>query len=118
MIPSLTDRQQLLADVQAIRELISVPERWTQAAYARDKDGSDHISEYSELAVCWCLDGAWSKVSAKQSKDYRQKLRRFLNRLTHPGMVWFNDSHTHAEVIAKLDKGIAQLQQEIRHAEG
>lgn len=43
-----------------IKELFSDPSRWTQGAFARDKDGNE-VSPRSRKAVCWCLEGATEK---------------------------------------------------------
>jgi hypothetical protein len=38
-------------------EIEQHPERWTQGAYARDKDGTDVGLDRSADAVCWCALG-------------------------------------------------------------
>lgn len=88
----------------AARELISVPERWTQGKYWRDKNG-----EYlpgDSTPICWC---AWGAV--RHCGDYPniQLALSFLIRAANVGGIadW-NDAacRTHAEVLAAFDKAI------------
>ena len=89
----------MLATLKAIRALIAKPESWTQGANARDADGYS-VAATSNKAVCWCLSGAFSKESAHDT-GARDALD------LKPGkMIIFNDNHTHAEVLAMLDRSI------------
>ncbi|MXN46085.1 hypothetical protein GR138_12880 [Shinella kummerowiae] len=99
--------------LQKARELISDPKRWTQEAYARDTDGvdnvncgSDHIPEDS---VCFCSIGAIAKaygcnISAAECSTAFKLLEAGLD--DEVGV--YNDSHTHAEVLAAFDLAIAR----------
>jgi hypothetical protein len=84
----------------AARELISVPERWTQGDYAKDKDGRSCLED-DEGAVCYCSVGAISKVR------FSSVALEFLAREAGGYIPDFNDTHTHAEVIAAFDRAIA-----------
>lgn len=50
-------KQQVIETLEAVRELLAVPERWTQMAMARDAKGVP-INPHSPSATCWCLAGA------------------------------------------------------------
>lgn len=101
---------QLLDDLKAVRELLSVPERWTKDSMARAADGKD-IDYASRKARCWCLYGAATKVTNHElirGRDLRDVIR---NHIGGPGvtiMTW-NDApgRTHADVLALLDRAIA-----------
>ncbi len=49
--------------IQQAIELISNPNNWTIAAYARDFKGDVIPYPKSETAVCWCAAGAIEKYS-------------------------------------------------------
>jgi hypothetical protein len=90
---------------QKISEFLADPKKWTQRAVARDAEGNS-VSSHDKSAVCWCLLGAarylgggsdalWGQVWAKFDLNVFPSSARL-----NPGV--FNDTHTHAEVIAKL----------------
>jgi hypothetical protein len=83
----------------AARELISAPERWTQEAFARDAGGNS-CSEKLERAVCFCSWGAFHRAGYSIIAEHF--LRSEMDGM--PGR--FNDTHTHAEVLAAFDRAI------------
>ena len=85
----------------AARELISVPDQWTQRIYARDKDGKSNWIHSSE-SVCFCSSGAIRRVSRF---DYASSMT-FLVEEMGGEVTDYNDTHTHAEVIAAFDRAI------------
>lgn len=109
---------QFLEDLKAIRELLSVPERWTQGTGARNELGYK-VAISNDQAVCWCIDGAAVKVTTRGGGGggsilrYEALVQAFA--YIHPDFVWWNDApeRTHAEVLALLDKAI-----DIARAEG
>lgn len=98
-----------LATLRAARELISVPERWTQDVPARGKSGKE-VSPISKHAVCWCMVGATLKVNRGRRHEAA------LDELKADAGQWFigdlNDESTHAEVLALFDRTIARLSRE------
>jgi hypothetical protein len=90
--------------LKAARELISVPERWTQGGSARDRDGIC-VKSASAYAVCWCAAGAVYKTGCNDDASLRAL--RFLDAVSGSTIEPFNDSHTHAEVLAAFDRAIA-----------
>jgi len=58
----------LLDQLRAARELISVDERWTTGAMARD-EGGQSVSPISPYACCWCGVGALYKVEGAIPAD-------------------------------------------------
>lgn len=85
------------------RELIKDPSNWTQRASARNSAGESR-SPSSSSACCWCASGALEKVCNKFFIGPWDALSRFTKMQT---VITFNDSHTHAEVLALFDKAIA-----------
>lgn len=121
-----------LAFLQGVRELLSVPGRWTQGRMARGASGEPRPWPSSE-AVCWCLVGAGEKVLKTPSVDAERshdKMARLLDLsevddsrdpLKYVGdrrPVLFNDAETttHEMVLAKLDDAIARETARIEQA--
>ena len=90
--------------LRAARALIEQPERWTQNAYARD-DSRQPCSPTDLIATCWCATGAISRVS-RWSITNENKAWDTLNFITGVSVARFNDSRTHAEVLAAFDRAI------------
>lgn len=102
--------------LQAARKLIEESKHWTQGKMARDAYGNP-IDRRSPLAVCFCAWGAVGRVCAglgydrKQERDMIMPLMRFFpGDFVLTGLVEFNDTHTHGEVIELFDKTIASLE--------
>jgi hypothetical protein len=101
--------------LEAVYKLIEKPENWTQEYYARDsagqpvcdEDGDEIESECSALsaaATCWCIWGAAYKcgIIKRNDSDFVAALGFTDSCEPHT----FNDSHTHAEVLALLKSAI------------
>lgn len=100
------------------RKLISDEERWTTGASARDVNGNN-VPSVDPTATCWCTIGAIGKIvfsdgdvntcqetifsGAIRSLEAHVPYQKFGGRMIAP----FNDTHTHAEVLAVWDKAIA-----------
>lgn len=87
------------------RALIEKPKNWTQHEYARNKLGENVLS-LSPAATCWCALGAIIKFSdgAHVISHAERALERVIaGRLS---VSSFNDSHSHAEVLAAFDRAI------------
>lgn len=94
-----------IATLVRARERIGVPERWTQKVGARDCNGK-WVRSGGPDAVCWCLTGAcYADGNYQAASDAMQLLRTLIG----GSVANFNDTHTHAEVIALLDRAIAKL---------
>lgn len=90
----------------AARAKISDPARWTRGSSAKTKHGSLTYSKDS-AAVCWCAAGAVvSAVEDSNSPEADAALRSLRISMNGP-IPLFNDTHTHAEVLAKFDEAIA-----------
>lgn len=97
---------QVVKLLQDARNLISKPENWTQADFAKTADGSG-VDSNNDKAVCWCSLGAINKVSPPIDDNQARKRAKLLLRKAMGGAIAiFNDSHTHAEVLAAWDKAI------------
>jgi hypothetical protein len=98
-----------LSVLRKARALIEKPEHWTQGAYARDALG-EKCPDGDERAHSFCAIGAmWRVVPSSLSvTDAANALCRAAGIKT--SIDAFNDSHTHAEVLAAFDKAIASLE--------
>lgn len=99
---------QLAQDLRAAKALIDTPQKWTQRAFAKTADGA--LTTYTaEDAACFCSAGAIFRVVG----DAEPRERACLDALgatmgTHRlDIPKFNDTRTHAEVMAAWDAAIA-----------
>ena len=98
--------------LKKVRALLADPASWTQGWPARDEDGC-RCSATSGMATSWCITGAIDRVCPNfndyfdVSEAFRQAngIRADLD----GGIVKWNDarSRSHANVLAALDKAIA-----------
>jgi len=91
--------------LMAARRRIEKPESWTQRAYQRDKNGNSLSVWDAQDATCWCARGAiWSIDPKGKLTDAFKALELAVPEQT---VTVFNDTHTHAEVLAAFDRAIA-----------
>jgi hypothetical protein len=83
-------------DLQRVYALIEDEKRWTQDVYARDKHDNPVDVFNRDLAVCWCLEGAFLHLGIRGNIDKELCVN----------VPSFNDSHTHSEVLALLKSAI------------
>ena len=102
------------------RAKITLPENWTQKEYARDSEGSGvSIKD----GVCFCSIGAIQSVaialdispigihlSIPVVQNWVSAVDTLNVILEGGSIIEFNDTHTHAEVLAMFDAGIASLE--------
>lgn len=105
--------------LRAARERITPVERWTTGVEARD--AADHLVDADDpAAVKWCMAGAVYAEGgdATSSPSYGvTPMGRLLNRaIGSTGAGPWNDSHTHEEVLAALDRAIQLAEQEATNA--
>ena len=104
--------------LKAAKEIIATPEKWCREYYAMDATGAC-ISALSEEAVCFCALGALQRVcivDLDKCNDYgalyadtasvlyraiKNSIKKFCD------VASFNDTATHADVIAMFDRAIA-----------
>lgn len=99
----------VLEGLKATRKRIANPGNWTQGVMARDSQG-ERCDVSSEQAYCFCLAGAAS-ASIRFQHDYLRvfdALNVFAIKAGSRHVADFNDSHTHEEVLALIDRAIAQ----------
>jgi len=94
-----------LETLKAARHLISDPAKWTQGTIARDWTGKQTTADSID-AFCWCAVGALEKVGSNAGPF---RALRWAMPSGYRSIVSFNDSHTHAEVLALFDKAIGTL---------
>lgn len=88
----------------AARAKIADPANWTQGEFARDSKAKQ-VHSRSKSAVCWCSLGAIASETGPYGgfNAASSELASVIN----GSITNFNDTHTHAEVIAKFDEAIA-----------
>ena len=93
----------------ATRVLIAEPARWTKGAYARNRNG-DEIEHDRPGAVCWCLVGALKKAGHfTWDLEIPADVTACLRKVGVRSQTIWNDAkrRTHAQVVAMLDRAIA-----------
>ena len=97
------------------RARIADPAKWTQGALARPSNNhtSPAVAPSSTYAACWCAEGAIKREAAEQPTGTIFAGDFALNEMnkacdTSPHIWHFNDTHTHAEVLALFDKVLTQ----------
>ena len=97
-----------LADtLRAARALISAPERWVQGVYARTEAGGKLHNGWETGAVRWCALGAIEHVTRRfVTAPIDDALLRGAGLERDADIYDYNDSHTHAEVLAMFDRAI------------
>lgn len=94
----MTTHRKPSAILRAIGERIGKPEAWTQKAYARHPNGAPSSGPYVD-AACWCWHGALYCTDATSFE--RSEAVRFMQTASCSlNIAEFNDTHTHAEVLA------------------
>lgn len=104
-----------IAVLDAVRDVLSNPERWTKEFFALDEHGDD-VPPLDPSAQCWCLAGAVVKVCGGRVKRYPKAMAALVRTVgeTDGFVAWarvtrFNDRSTHADVLALLDETIRRL---------
>lgn len=90
----------------AARAKIADPANWTQHDYARRKCGYA-VNPTSTYAECWCAIGALAAVIGDTVRAEKSVPYFELRDAMGLDIDDFNDTHTHAEVLAKFDEAIA-----------
>lgn len=115
-----SDPKVVLGALKDARELIAKPKNWTQGVLAANANG-DEVG-IMDLAACqFCMLGAMS-LAALERETYDLRLNLDMERKIHEVLFAqgtsctiadFNDTRTHAEVLAVLDEAISKLEGEI-----
>lgn len=101
----------------AMRELLTPEDAWTQGAAARNKSG-EYIDCQSEEASSFCIEGASLRVAstnhtlASRALDFlHDRLPTRASNSAIANITLWNDNprRTKAEVLALLDRCIAEL---------
>lgn len=104
--------------LRAMRELLARPDGWTQGAYARTRPVTQRNAEQNENYVesiehgsCFCLQGAYSKVTDGKRSQSHYKLDNLLGGCLpeHVSSTTFNDhpGRTQEEIVGLLDCALA-----------
>lgn len=94
----------VLGTLEAARKLISDPSRWTQKTSARNATGRK-VAANSPSAAKWCAYGAIDACSPHQILAARA-VSTLGNAMGAFLVGEWNDTHTHAEVMAAFDAAI------------
>ena len=100
--------------LEKARALISDKNRWAKGYFAKDKAGRN-CSTRSQDAVCFCSLGALCKVMDIHFMDVTGKPATEALRKEVPAgtdIAGFNDSGSHAEVLALFDRAIAAARED------
>ncbi len=93
--------------LEKARSLIEIPSSWTQGASARTHYGVP-VPTQDPRARSWCSVGAlWAMDGRSEDFELLEKAIRKLYPKGGECVSIFNDSHTHAEVLAVFDQAIA-----------
>jgi hypothetical protein len=97
--------------LRAARAKIEKPENWTRRANARNLDGHA-VSAVSGFAASWDANGACLSVAddwwaCPAVNALRNAIAAIEPHSKITSLAGFNDTHTHAEVIALFDRAIA-----------
>lgn len=111
------DIQTEIARLKAARARIDTPEKWCQKSFGIDARGSVVFSTDLHTVACRvCAGGAMICASPVEYCMGRLSILpgwRFLQAvLGETPVAIFNDTHTHAEVLALFDKAIALSESE------
>jgi len=94
-------------DLQAARDLITDPKHWTQKSSARNNDGIP-VDPSDPSAVSFCVYGAMDHVMRDGiGVRYCAAIQALIKVYDMP--VYYNDTHSHAEVLDLLDRVITSL---------
>lgn len=88
-----------------VRELLADPARWCQGTAARDSGGREVYVEEPD-AVRFCLTGALWKVYGMTGPALYHAIQAVsdVNPDVKDALGQWNDSHTHADVLALVEK--------------
>jgi hypothetical protein len=86
------------------RALIAKPENWTQQAVARDRFGNG-TSVLAENAISFCALGALCRAHGNEM--WAGRAFTPLSEEMRPNIPTFNNSRTHADVLAAFERAIA-----------
>lgn len=93
-------------DLVALRALLQ--DHWTKGAMGRNAEGVS-VASKDPTAVCWCLLGGMVKITGGGISDPKRflALRSALNKASGGvGLGSFNDTATHEQVLALIDRAI------------
>jgi hypothetical protein len=95
------------------RSIIEKPENWTQGTFARDESGNA-VNPRASAAVCYCSRGALNHVTGGDGVYDGEAYDVLLSLLSddYLGVADFNDTNTHAEVLALFDRAIDRAESE------
>lgn len=94
--------------LEGARARITNSSKWIKYAYARDAEGIS-CDELSSNAVCFCSVGAVRNAAyTYDSHEYMMAMQALYVVMGVP-VRYYNDHHTHDEVLAKFDEAIEQL---------
>lgn len=98
--------------LRAARALIDTPEKWTQRQFAKDAAGHT-IDFVNPDAVCFCACGALRRlhgINGRVERVLADAMSSPSGEVAAVRIVNFNDTHTHAEVLAAFDRAIEEAE--------
>jgi len=102
--------------LKAGKALIADEANWTQGACARQTKKGDAVAFDDLNATCFCSYGAIMRVYGKPDDAMKAVVAKVFNEHfeNYPmtGLVAFNDTRSHAQIMAKWDEMIAIAEKE------
>ncbi len=92
--------------LRAARELIADERHWTTNVLARDAGGCLTMVA-SDDATCFCAVGALLKATGRSGITAARRAIEDAAGIERSRVFEWNDTHTHAEVLAAFDRAIA-----------
>ncbi len=99
------------------RALIANEKNWTQGEYALAENGRPQLCP-NQFSKCFCSVGAVSRAMRLHPTEAGKSgvMEKFIKAAGLSNvreLVEFNDSHTHAVVLALFDRAIARAESEV-----
>jgi len=107
--------KETLADLMAVRELISDHSHWIQGDMALGPGGVG-VDATDPAACCFCLVGAMYKVTRRETRSGNGNARYYRLRDAFSfkdSLSRFNDRSRHDEVLAMIDTDLEALRQKV-----
>ena len=99
--------------LEQAKALIINPKNWLQGTSAIDQQGNN-VTPKDKTAICWCALGAIGAVcGTERPRGVGRKTVRLLDKasgVSSPNLnrdsAYYNDTHSHDEVMAMFDRAI------------
>jgi hypothetical protein len=116
-----TELKYVIDNLKAARQLISNKDNWTTGWFARDFNGSRVHGAHKLTAISFCSIGAINKVTNNTCGIQTMiefEIKYLFRAIDYKcNVTYYNDTHTHEEVLAMFDKAIELASVDLINAE-